>query len=633
MKFPWQRSEKPITGAVLRPVRIAPGEAKMIREMTDLSTRLYRDVADLNGKMVRSYDAAITNGYNTDFKGTYGNANAEIFTQHYKIRARTRTLAKDTPHGKAIVRTYQNNVIGHDPFALTVRYGKRIAKPHAKTGQNVEVFEPDRELNRKIEGEWRKFCKPANFTIRKTISYMEALRQVEAESITIGSILIRIWRGYPGNKYKFALDLLEADRLQETFHGVAEGTGNPIRASVEYDKTWNYPVAYWILRRHPGEFIQTTFPGPGSPNNQNFRERVPAEDIIHYNNLRDRAEQDWGFTELDAAVQSMHHNFQYARALTLASVASCCKPFVIEKDFPTGLQYQATPEELASMMNNNGTPAGAEAIGSDNQINNLDPVKGQWGNAAMNQGMSPAMTQVMEWGFKMKVLDPRFPIEAAHEFRNDNLKDVATATGISYSALTGDFQSLGYIAAQMSKQPERDHFMVHQKNIIENVLERVFSEWLTFANMHGILDIPEDIFEDVCDAAFFKSKRWPFTDMLREVQALILKLDAGLISPQQAQDEMPDGISFEDLVAQRAEAQECLEAHGLPSLAFDPTQVKAEEAVPPSGDDEGNTAPAKLGKPKGSMTAKGQKTETTRGVRPHIQRIIDEVDYKNGLPH
>ena len=634
LSLPWSRKkETPITGRSLRPVVINPNEAEMIRRMTDMSTQLARDVTDLNGKMIRSYDAALTNGYNTDFKGTYGNANAEIFTQHYKVRARTRTLAKDTPHGKSIVRTYVNNVIGHDPFALTMRYGKRSLKPHPKTGQNVEVFEPDRELNRKIELEWKKFCKPNNFTIRKTISFMEAMRQIEAEAITVGSVLIRIWRGYPKNKYRFAIDILESDRLQETFHGVAEGTGNPIRASVEYDKTWNYPVAYWILRRHPGEYVATNYPGPsGKTSSPDFRERVPAEDIIHYHNLRDRAEQDWGFTELDAAVQSMHHNFQYARALTLASVASCCKPFVIEKDFPTGLQYQATSEEMQSLMTNTGSPAGADAIGQDNNLRNQDPVKSQWGNSSFSQAMSPAMTQVMEWGFKMKVLDPRFPIEASHDFRNDNLKDIATATGISYSALSGDFQSLGYIAAQMSKQPERDQFMVHQKCIVESVLERLFPEWLTFANMNGILDFPPSIKEDLCDSAFFKSKRWPFTDMLREVQALILKLDAGLISPQQAQDEMPDGISFEDLVAQRAEAQECLEAHGLPSLTFDPTQVKSEETVPEAGED-GNTSPQKVAKPQGSSTAKGQKIQTTRGIRPSIQRMIDEVDYKNGLPH
>ena len=49
------------------------------------------------------------------FEGTYGKANTEIFTDFYKVWARARTLAKDTPQGKAILRTHRNNIVGHKP--------------------------------------------------------------------------------------------------------------------------------------------------------------------------------------------------------------------------------------------------------------------------------------------------------------------------------------------------------------------------------------------------------------------------------------------------------------------------------------------------------------------------------------
>jgi lambda family phage portal protein len=627
------RNSLGIPGSKLRSVTVRPEEAKMIRDMTNLSSQLTRDMAELNGHMVRSYAAALTDDYNKDFKGTYGAPNSEILTSYYTVRARSRTLAKDTPHGKSITRTYANNVVGHDPFRLTMRLGKQVKKPSPKTGQEVSVFEPETETNQLIEKEWRKFGRPENFTVRRTISRMEAFRQAEMEAITIGSILIRHHRDFPGNDYGYAVDLLESDRLMDNFMGRSK-RNNPIRFSIEFDRRWNFPVYYWILTRHPGEYFQSNYTNPkGQDGTKIYREEVPAADIIHYNNLRDRAEQDIGFTELDSIVRDMHHNFQYARALTLASVASCCKPFVVEKDFPTGLQYTPTPEEMGAMFQRNaGLDGTAGGAADELPRTQLDPVKLQQGNIPPTQGMSPAMTQVMEWGFKMKVLDPKFPIEAAHEFRIDNLKDIAAGAGISYSAMSGDFQSLGYIAAQMSKQPERDNFAVRQQNFVDVIVRPIFRNWLKAAILKGILDLDIRRLEEFVDAAYFKPKRWQFTDKLREVQAVILQENAGHLSPQQVQDQMPDGIDYEDVVAQRAEANALLEAHGLPTTAA-PTIVKEQEDVPdepvpgqPAGSAE--TAPPPKKKTANPLNGNGK----AHGIDPLTMALLSETELVPGSP-
>jgi hypothetical protein len=39
-------------------------------------------------KIIRAYDAAVTDNYNSDFKGTFTSANTEIFPHRYTIRAR-----------------------------------------------------------------------------------------------------------------------------------------------------------------------------------------------------------------------------------------------------------------------------------------------------------------------------------------------------------------------------------------------------------------------------------------------------------------------------------------------------------------------------------------------------------------
>jgi hypothetical protein len=81
----------------------------------------------------------------------------------------------------------------------------------------------------------------------------------------------------------------------------------------------------------------------------NFREQVAADKIIHFNNLRDRAEQDWGMTELDATVMPLWRIHQYEKSLTLSSIASAAKPWWIEKEYPTGFQI---PEGLREQMLN-----------------------------------------------------------------------------------------------------------------------------------------------------------------------------------------------------------------------------------------------------------------------------------------
>ena len=403
-------SQPPLRGSVIQSPVAAPQHAQVLR-----------DFQEFNRKMFRSYDAALTNNFNTDFNSTFGSANAEVLTSLYLARGRARTLVKDSPHGKAIQRAFQNNVVGHDPFRLKMRVGKFVAD-----GDAAPKFIPESEINRRIEEEWEVAGRPENFSVRRNLSRLEAWRIMEASVVRDGSILIRHWRGFPNNKYGYAVDLLEADRLQESYTGRAPN-GNMIRFSVEFD-SWNAPAAYWLLSRHPGDAFGAS-PLGGRPvgDNRIYRERVEARDIIHFNNLRDRAEQDIGFTELDCIVQQLHRDRQYDISLTYAAIASCCKPFWIKKEFPTGMQY--TPETMELLLNGNG-PNGPQV-----------PATSAGLGANVNQRTSvtaPAATEVFDYGQSLQQIDPRFPVEAASEFKRTTCarRPWAWASRIKASAAT-----------------------------------------------------------------------------------------------------------------------------------------------------------------------------------------------------
>jgi lambda family phage portal protein len=508
-----------------------------------------RGLQELNQKMFRSYDAAVTTNFNADFRSTFGSANAEILTSTYISRSRARTLAKDIPHGKAIIRTYQNNVVGHDPFRLKMRVGK---------WENVDgkkKFVEEEETNRMIEQEWEVAGWPENFSVRKDKSRMEAYRIIEAAAVRDGGILIRHHKGFPNNKYGYAIDLLEIDRLQESYMGKAEN-GNPIRFSIEFDK-FNAPVAYWILTRHPGEVFGYNGNIPNT-----WRERVPAEDVILFSNIRDRAEQDVGFTELDSIMQHLHRDAQYDKALAFAAIASCCKPFWIKKSFPTGMNF--TAEEFGQWLGQLETTQSGGPYSPPTPMGDGGSTVARQQNIGQRMSTEvPASTIQLEYGQELQQLDPRFPVEAAHTFKNDNLRAVSVGAGISYQSLSGDYQSLGFSAARSCSIPERDYFKVRQEHMKHNFVRGHFREWLRYAIMSGVLDLDISRLDEFVGSARFNGKRWPFINPLQDIQATILQLEAGLISPQQVQDEMEDGISIADLYAMLEEANTLQQAHGL----------------------------------------------------------------------
>jgi lambda family phage portal protein len=624
--------------AALRP-DVTQGEIDRANNQIRRFARLHeqmRSLFDSNDRMQRSYDGAVSTQFNADLKGTFGSANAEIMTSDYSTRARSRTIAKDTPQGKAIIRTFQNNVVGDDPFKLDMRYGSWTKKKDPKTGQTTRQFVEEEEINTAIETEWQIFGQPENFTVKMNMSRMEAERIMEASAVRDGFILLRHQRGFPRNPYRYATELLECDRLQSAYMGKSD-SGNPIRFSIEYDKRWNCPVAYWILTRHPGDiFGQSTMAGTlaygngmGAPGSQEqlFRERIPAEDIVMFNNLRDRAEQDIGFTELDASVQSLWRLFQYEKALTYAAIASCMKPFWIKKNFPTGMQF--TTDEIENFLNrvNTGVAGGAGAA--------ADGAPGNSGTTARQQQIAqrvsadvPGSTIDLPYGLELMQTDPKFPIEAAHDFRQDNQRDIAVATGTSYQDVSGDFQNLGFAAALMCQTPKQDYCKIRQHNFIDCAVRPVFREWLRatilstrFDEKYPGLNISITKLEDYVQAAKFKGKRWAFVNPLVQAQTLIIMMEAEIISPQQVQDQLPDGVSIETLYTLIAEAKSEHEKHGLDIENMDVTRPTISKGEP------GELTPAQPGLEEG---APAQPTPTTKPANP-VRKLSRNLDTSDSL--
>ena len=494
-----------------------------------------REAAEFNKKSMRMYESAMTNNLNLDFTPTVGSANAEILTSLYIARGRSRTLAKDEPTMRGALRVLKNNVVGDDPFRLEMKVGSFSA--------DGKTFKLDTETNRKIQAAWEEAGKKKNCTVKKDMSRMEVYQLVEAAALRDGSVLARHKTMFKGNKFGYALQLIESDRLQESYMGKSK-EGNPIRFSIERDPVYEYPIAYWILTRHPGDVFGYNGPTPNT-----WRERVPAEEIIHFNNLRDRAEQDIGFPEMDAIIKNLHQKRQFDDSHVSAAIWSACKPFWITQEYPTGMQYVGDP---SVQFNQLPQPGGA----------GYGTAGGTGGDSSKSKFVSPATGEILQYGQKPMLIDPKFPVESATGFTKDKLRAIGIGAGLAYHAVSNDFEGLSFSAARAAEIPQRDYFKVRQAHFITDFIEEHFNKWLECAIMSGALDLPMSRLEEYQAAAVFHGKRWPYVQPVQDAQADIMLIEANLKSRSEVLADMEGGRKFEEVMADKQEEDSIAESHG-----------------------------------------------------------------------
>jgi len=340
-------------------------------------------------------------------------------------------------------------------------------------------------------------------------------------------------------------------------------------------------------------------------------------------------------------VQSLWRLFQYEKALTYAAISSCMKPYWIKKNIPTGMQF--TSDDIGKFLErlNDGQIGGAGAPIDGVAPTDANLVARQQGLMQRGSTDVPGSTLNLDYGLELMQTDPKFPIEAAHEFRQDNQRDIAVASGVSYQDVSGDFQNLGFAAALMCQTPKQDHCKIRQRNFIDHPVRKTFREWLRNAILSGIFERKYGVqmsilnLEDYVQSAYWKGKRWAFVNPLVQAQTLIILMEANILSPQQVQDQLPDGLPIEELYTLIKEAKDDAAKKGIMVDTFDvtrPTIGKGEpgQTVPDPLADDGNSAqPTPKTKP-------GNPVRSRRKARiaPEVLALIDQQgDGRNGGKH
>ena len=292
-------------------------------------------------------------------------------------------------------------------------------------------------MNDAIEAAWNEWGERGIPTTDGKISWLE-LQNLVMESIARdGEILIRKIPGWDGNKFKFALQPIEADHLDEGKNSAPSSNGtNVIRQGVEFDR-WGRPVAYYLRKRHPGDYINFK--------DKSELERIDAKEIIHPF-LTERVGQSRGIPWMHTAARRLDQVGEYEEAeLVAARVGASQCGF-----------FQKSANVVAPVI----------ADEKDAQGNMI------W-------EATPGVFRELPPGVEFNPFSPTHPNSQYNEFIKATLRGAAAGLLVSYSNLACDLRDVNYSSIRAGLLEERDIWRMIQAWIIGSFHNVSYRDWET----------------------------------------------------------------------------------------------------------------------------------------------------------
>jgi lambda family phage portal protein len=423
-------------------------------------------------------------------------ADQEIKGNMRLLRARARELSRNNPVAKSFLKLLVGNVLGEHGigYQATVR----------NNDQTLNTA-----FNKKIEDAWCEWGKKGNCTVDGKMS-LRAVEQLALKNLaTDGEVFIRMVRGFP-NKYRFAIQLFDADQLDHLFSRFPSKGSNEIRMGVEVDE-WGKPVAYWVNLQHPSDLGGSL-----------VRERIPADQMLHLYDP-ERVNQTRGITWYHPCMVEMRMLGGYVEAELVAARTGAAK-----------MGFLTTTDASAFTEPNPDAKYRIEA--------------------------QPGVIEQLPPGLDFKEWSPDHPANAFPNFVKAMLRFVASSLGVSYNALASDLEGVNYSSMRSGLLMERDQWRILQSFLKEQMLQPIFESWISLALLAGALVL------DSRDPARFLDGKWMprgwmWVDPLKDAQAGILAINAGLNSRTRIISEQ--GGDFEIVAEELAEEKKISESYGL----------------------------------------------------------------------
>jgi lambda family phage portal protein len=314
---------------------------------------------------------------------------------------------------------------------------------------------------------------------------------VAREMFVAGECFVRLRprRAEDGLLVPLQLQLLQSEMLPFDATKTAPN-GNRIRCGIEFDAIGRRQ-AYHFRRRHPGDSTDQ-----GMVTSETVR--VPAQDVLHI------------YRPIDAGqIRGLPH---VAPAMV--------RLFLLDQYDDAELDRKKTAAMFAGFITK--TAPEEQLMG---EIEATD-------DSGATASLEPGTLQVLLPGEDVKFSSPADVGGGYEAFQYRTLLSVSASLGLPYHLVTGDVRQANYSSLRAELVEFRRRVEHLQHGVIAHQLCRpVWARWLETAVLSGALDLP--------DFARFPARyrpvnwippRWDWVDPLKDIQAQVLAMEAGIIS-------------------------------------------------------------------------------------------------------
>lgn len=461
----------PITRAVTR-LRASTASAMARAAFVFNSPALARTALVVSGRVHAARRARLFAGAKMDrltadfFSGTTSGAQDTRMDLRI-LRARSRTLVRDTPQAKRACDLFVENVVGAHGILL---------KPAALRPDG----NADTALNDAVLYAWEDWGTPEHCSVDGQYGWPELEQQLMKLLPMDGEVLVRMLRGREFGKYGFQVQLIDADQLDLTYNVEPYGDGRWVRQGVELNR-WGRPIAYWIWQGHPND------------TRRGERLRIPAEDIIHWH-LPWRVGATRGVPWFHAVVSAINMSGGYFEAALVAARIA------------------------------------ASAMGAIKTNSDPDPLQEQDPDAdAVPVDFDPGKLFRLAAGEEVQKLDWNHPNTSFADFDRAVDRKIATGIGVAYTSLSGDLTAVNFSSIRAGLLSERDFYRLLQQRMIRYVHARVHREWLRMAQLTGALPISALDLSRAARVRW-QPRGFPWVDPRADIEALEAEIALGINS-------------------------------------------------------------------------------------------------------
>jgi lambda family phage portal protein len=345
---------------------------------------------------------------------------------------------------------------------------------------------------------------------------------VAREMFVAGECFIRIRprRQEDGLLVPLQLQLLQAEMLP--FDKTEELTGGRrMRCGIEFDAIGRR-LAYHFRRQHPGDSTDRTGLMPETV-------RVPASEVLHV------------YRPIDAG---------QLRGLPHVAPAMV-RLFLLDQYDDAELDRKKTAAMFAGFITKT---APEEAV-----LGEVETADDGTGTASLE----PGTLQVLLPGEDVKFSTPADVGGGYESFQYRTLLAVSASLGLPYHLVTGDVRQANYSSLRAELVEFRRRVEQLQHGVIAHQLCRpIWQRWLDTAVLAGALELPGYEREPGrYRAVQLIPPRWDWVDPLKDIQAQVLAIEAGLLSRRKAVE--ATGYDIEEIDRENAADAARAESLGL----------------------------------------------------------------------